>query len=413
MAQITLQGSDLWPWQQHVFTEYLRDPAKEWVINVFRQAGKSILITNMILEASINHKNVDIGVVSLTYKQVKVIYSNVSEVLKKSGIVLTDNKSELLIQLVNGSKIRFLSAQNPDAIRGYTFDYLYCDEFAFYCEIYEKVLLPTTLAKGKKVVYTSTPRGTNLFFDKFNAGLDVNNPNIRSFKYDWTASPIFNRAEIENIRKQLPDAVFRAEFLAEFHDNGSVFTKVDSISVINDWQIPRLGYQCYAGIDVGLFHDYAVCSIMDTTGNILDMYRAKTGSISKLNQELEDFLKKWKPMRTLIELNNVGVSCFEHLEPLIRGVEGFKTTSVSKPSLINNLQRSIEEKLIKLPSRQLMPECHDELSNFSFTISDKTKAIIYGALPGKHDDIVVSLALVNELFLTHSHAPKKKMAFRM
>jgi hypothetical protein len=169
----------------------------------------------------------------------------------------------------------------------------------------------------------------------------------------------------------------------------------------------------YCGIDVGLFHDYTVASIMDVNGNIVDIYRAKTGSINKLNTELEAFLKRWKPTKTLVELNNQGVSVYEHLQPRLKGVEGFKTTAVSKPDLINQLQNSIEDKRIKLPSRELMPEIYNELVNYSFSYSEKSKAIIYGGLPGHHDDCVISLALVNKVF-TEAHykiKPKVRVMF--
>ena len=39
--------------------------------------------------------------------------------------------SKLTIEFTNGSRIMFFSAESEDGIRGNTFDYLVCDEFAF------------------------------------------------------------------------------------------------------------------------------------------------------------------------------------------------------------------------------------------------------------------------------------------
>jgi hypothetical protein len=405
---VKLEGADLYPWQQEVYFSYVNDDYKTYVLNTSRQIGKSLLISQLVLDSSINNGKVVVGVVSLTYKQTKLIYNNISDILQNTPILKSDNKSELEIKLVNGSSIKFLSIQNSDNIRGFTFDYLFCDEAAYYPPgVYDKVLLPTTLARGRKVVLASTPRGTNYFYDMFMRGIDPDDKTTAAFKFDYTANPNFDPKEINAIRKQLPDAVFRAEFLGEFSDNGSVFNNLRDVCILNDWKAP--GTNVYCGIDVGLFHDYTVATIMDTNGNVVDIYRAKTGSINKLNTELETFLKRWKPTKTLVELNNQGVSVYEHLQPRLRGVEGFKTTAVSKPDLINQLQNSIEDKRIKLPSRELMPEIYNELVNYSFTYSEKSKAIIYGGLPGHHDDCVISLALVNKVYTEAHHKIKPKV----
>ena len=408
---VNITGADLFPWQETVANSYINDDYKTYILNIARQQGKSLLMSQLILYTAINNNNAMVGVVSLTYKQVKLIYANVSELLKQTPIVKSDNKSELKIYLVNGSVITFLTVQNPDNIRGHTFTHLFCDEMAFFQpDVWNKVLLPTTLAIGKKVVLASTPRGTNHFYDLFMRGMDPDDKTTISFKYDYRANPFFNPEEIETIRKQLPDAIFKQEFLCEFTDNGSVFSNVKDVCILNTWGSPSK--YTYCGIDVGLFHDYAVACIMDSDGDVIAMYREKTGSINKLNSELEAFLNKWQPSKILVELNNVGVSVYEHLQPRFRGVEGFKTTQVSKPDLINQLQNSIEDGRIHLPSKELEPEVYNELTNYSFTFSDKSKAILYNALPGHHDDIVMSLALANKLYVEANFSIKPKIKVR-
>jgi hypothetical protein len=364
-----------------------------------------------VLHSAINNEKVIVGVVSLTYKQTKLIYNSISEILANTPLLASDNKSELEIKLVNGSSIKFLSIQNYDAIRGHTFEYLFCDEAAYYPpNVYQQVLQPTTLARGRKTVLCSTPRGINYFYDLYMRGMDQDDKTTISFKYDFTANPFFNLDEIEAIRKQLPDGIFRAEYLGEFSENSSVFGNVKDVCIHHGYPTPSGNLFC--GIDVGLFHDYAVASIFDANGNLVAFYRSKTGSINKLNSELEEFLNKYKPTKTLIELNNVGVSVYEHLQPRVRGVEGFKTTAVSKPDLINQLQNSIEDKRIKLLHQQFIPEIYDELVNFTFNYSEKTRAIQYSALPGKHDDIVISLALANKIFVEANFSIKPKIKVR-
>ena len=405
---ITLQAADLYDWQEEVMRSYVYDDFKTYVLNTSRQIGKSFLFGQLILYSAIEDPGCDIGVTSLTYKQTKLIYSGISDVLKGTPILKSDNKSELKIKLVNGSTITFLSIQNPDNVRGFTFDYLFSDEAAYYGPgIYDKILQPTTLAKGKKVVLASTPRGTNYFYDLFMAGADKDNKDITAFKYDYTANPNFKKEEINAIRRQLPEAIFKAEFLAEFTDSGSVFSNIQDVCVNSQWPSPE--GDLVAGIDVGLFHDYAVCCVLDSKGSLVDMYRAKTGSINKLNTEITQFLQRWRPKKTLIELNNVGVSVYEHIQPRIKGVEGFKTTAISKGPLINQLQASIEERKIKLPTQNFQPDITKELANYSFSYSEKSRTIQYNAIAGNHDDIVIGLALANKVYVETYFSIKPKV----
>jgi hypothetical protein len=409
--QITLEGADLFEWQQEVYRSYIQDDYKTYVLNTSRQIGKSLLISQLVLASSINNNKVVVGVVSLTYKQTKLIYNSISNIVANTPILASDNKSELEIKLVNGSSIKFLSIQNYDAIRGHTFDYLFCDEAAYYPpNVYQQVLQPTTLARGRKTVLCSTPRGINYFYDLYMRGMDQDDRTIISFKYDFTANPYFDPEEIEAIRKQLPNGIFRAEYLGEFSESSSVFGDVKNVCINHQW--PAATGNLFCGIDVALFTDYAVATILDANGNLVDMYREKTGSINKLNSELEQFLNKYRPTKTLIELNNTGISVYEYLQPRVRGVEGFKTTGISKGDLINQLQNSIEDKRIKLPTQNFMPEIYDELVNFSFNYSEKTRAIQYSALPGKHDDIVMSLAFANKLFVEANFSIKPKIKVR-
>jgi hypothetical protein len=412
---VNIQSVQLLEWQQLVANSYVNDDYKIYVINTSRQIGKSLLLTQLVLLSSINNKNSDVGVISLTYKQVKKIYSEITDLLNKTPIVRSNNKSELLIELINGTKIRFLSAQNSDSVRGNTFDYLFADEFAFYGEgVWSKVLQPTTIAKGKKTFITSTPRGTGNDFHKLHQlGNNPSAKNIISFSFDYTHG-LFNLQEIEDIRKELPEAVFRQEYLCQFSDNGSVFKNIKDIATITEFKKPDQKEKYYIGIDVGVFVDATIAIVMDEYGNVCDMYESKRGSLTQITKDVEDFIRKWNPRKVLIELNNQGLSVYEHLRLKFQSkIEGFKTTSQSKSPLINDLQTSIEEKKISIPHYSFNKLIYEELNNYSFAYSKVNKTITYGALSGFHDDATIALALVNKLWLQHHGTQRKKLAYRM
>ena len=412
---INIKGVELFKWQEEVAKSYLYDNYKIYVVNTSRQIGKSLLLSQLVLLSAINNENYDVGVISLTYKQVKKLYSEITEFLNKTPIVKTNNKSELLIELRNGSKIRFLSAQNADSVRGNTFDELFADEFAFYSkDVWEKVLQPTTIAKGKKVVLFSTPRGTsNSFYDLYQQGQNPQNDYIISYSYDYTNGN-FNDREIDSIRQSLPDAVFRQEYLCQFSDNGSVFKNISDIATITEFKPPQPNIKYYIGIDVGVFNDFTVAVVMDQFGNVADIYKGTRGSILTIQKEVEDFVRKWKPYKVLVELNNQGITIYEHLRLKFQSkIEGFKTTAQSKTPLINELQTAIEDKRIYIPHSTLDKTIYEELNNFSFTYSKVNKTIQYGALSGTHDDSVIALALANNLFNKHHSPNKKRMAYKI
>lgn len=412
---INIEGVELLPWQREVTDSYIDDDYKFYVINTSRQIGKSLLITQLVLYSAINFGNSDVGVVSLTYKQVKKIYADITDLLNDTPIIKTNNKSELLIELINGSKIRFLSAQNPDSVRGFTFDYLFADEFAFYQDgVWGKVLQPTTMAKGKKVVLCSTPRGTgNDFHNLFNLGMNQEVKNTISFSYDYTHG-IFNMDEIEVIRQSLPDAVFKQEYLCQFSDNGSVFKDIRNIATITEFKLPQPNQKYYIGVDVGVFTDFTIGVVMDEYGNVCDIYKGTRGSILQIQKELEAFIKKWNPRKVLIELNNQGVSVYEQMKLKFQSkIDGFKTTAQSKAPLINDLQTAIEDKLISIPHYNLDKTIYEELNNFTFTYSPKTKQIQYGAMAGCKDDAVIALALTTKLWRDFHGTTKPKLSYKI
>ena len=412
---INIESLPLLPWQEEFSYSYINDDYKIYVLVKARQLGFSFLISQLVLHDAINNEGVDVGIIGLTYKQVKLIYNRITELLKDTPIVRSNNKTDLTIELINGSNIIFRTINNPDAIRGYTFDYLYCDEFAFYPkDAWSTVLQPTTLVKGKKVMIGSTPRGTtNEFYTMHQNGLNPNIKNIISFAYDYTHG-VFDQEEIETIRKTIPDAVFRQEYLCQFSDNGSVFKNVEAIATITEFKPPQPNQKYYIGIDVGVFNDFTVAIVMDEYGNVCDIYKGTRGSILTIQKEVEDFVKKWNPRKVLIELNNQGVTIYEYLRSKFQSkIEGFKTTAQSKSPLINELQTAIEDKLISIPHFNLNKTIYEELNNFSFSYSAKTKTIQYGALSGTHDDAVIALALTTKLWQQHHGKSKPKLSYKI
>ena len=102
---------------------------------------------NQVYYWAINNPRSKIGWVSPVYKQSEKVFDEMVKAF--DGSFIKSNAQKLLIE-VNGSSIQFFSAERYDNIRGFTFDYLVCDEFAFIDEkAWTEVLRATVLVKGK------------------------------------------------------------------------------------------------------------------------------------------------------------------------------------------------------------------------------------------------------------------------
>jgi len=361
---------------------------KYYIVSIGRQFGKTLLAENQTLYWAINNKGCKIGWVSPVYSQCKKVYGEIFKAVANTPYISDSNKSDLLIQFANGSTLQFFSAERFDNIRGNTFDYLICDEFAFIKkEAWTEVLKATILVKGKKVLIISTPKGKNHFFELFNQGKE--NPSYYSIagtSYDNPKIPI---EELEDARRNLPEHVFRQEYLAEFLDDGSAVFK----NVKDCIKLGNASNNCYAGIDLGRADDYTVLTILNDKNEVFYCERWRHQEWSSIINNLVKVLNQYKP-KTFIETNGAQDAIFEQIRNAVNfnknQIQAFTTTAKSKQSIIEDLIVNFENKEISIPDNS---DLIDELNFFTYEYNLKTRQIHYSAPIGLHDDMVMSLAI--------------------
>jgi phage FluMu gp28-like protein len=361
---------------------------KYYVVSIGRQFGKTLLAENQLLYWAINYSGCKIGWISPVYSQCKKVYGEIFKAIANSPYISESNKSDLIITFANGSTIQFFSAERYDNIRGNTFDYLICDEFAFIKkEAWTEVLKATVLVKGKKVLIISTPKGKNHFFDLFNQAKE--NEAYYSISGTSFDNPKIDPSELEDARRNLPEHVFRQEYLAEFLDGGSaVFKNVNEcIKLANQTS------NCYAGIDLGRADDYTVLTIINERNEVFYCERWRHMEWSSIISNLVKVLNVYKP-KTLIETNGAQDAIFEQIRNAVaynkNQIQSFVTTAKSKQSIIEDLIVSFENKDITIPDNI---DLIDELNYFTYEYNLKTRQIHYSAPSGLHDDMVMSLAI--------------------
>ncbi len=359
-----------------------------------RQFGKSFMATQMMLYYALNFPNSKLMFTTPVYSQSSKVFKELLQGTKNSGVIDRFNAAENSVIFINGSELFFKSVQQPDNLRGYSIDYMFCDEAAMYKdEVFFAVLRPMLTVRGKKCFLFSTPKGKNFFYDFYIKGLDDDQPRYRSYKGSSEFNPYANKEEIENARETLPESLFRQEFLAEFVDDGGVvFSNVKPNSTVTKWQEPILGEIYYAGIDLGRQNDFTVLTIMNQKGKVVYVYRNNKVEWSLIIKEMASILKKYNPRYTLVECNGIGDVVYSMLKKEYSNISPWITTNQSKQDIIEDLILAFQDNLIKIPTKTLFEPLHIELNDFSFSYSRKTRKTLYGARNG-HDDTVMSIAI--------------------
>lgn len=383
-----------------------RGTGKIVTVNSSRQKGKSYMIANVLLYFAINYARTKNYCVSPTLKQSKAIFHLIVDAIVKSGIIKSKNATDLTITLINGSTINFKSAEQRDALRGYTADFLAIDECAFIPDEIFYLILPWTDAKKAPILMTSTPfvKG-GFFYQYFNYGLDGTHNTVTinwsDPKYKESIEKILPPEKLEEYRQVLPSNVFKTEYLGEFlDDDGAVFVGLKDI--LCDTAITATD-RLYVGLDFSNQgeNDYTVISIFNQNGN--QVYIKYFNNISPLGQIVK-IVKELEPLADQIdviscELNSIGTPYTDLIKEksqiLTDKVEGFQTSNTSKNAIVLNMQTAIENKNVTL-----LPDDKEirEFGYFTATYNPKTRNVSYAAPQGLNDDTVMATLIAYDAY---------------
>lgn len=297
------------------------------------------------------------------------------------------------ITFTNGTKLRFFTAGNPDAIAGNSFDYMFCDEFALWGADAWYIIKPTVAAKkNAKVISVSTPRGMNHFFDMYNVGKSGNERYI-SFDMSYLDNEMYDIAEVEEARLTYTDIAFRQEFLAEFIKGASdVFGKFSESQTVSSWfnSTPK-----FFGIDAaGDGSDDTVLTLMDETGEVVNIFETSRGTAPEQEDELYDVLKQFPEIVGYCESNGLGASMADHLAEMGVNVQKFNTNNASKQRCVSQILTDMKEGSISLPTQKLCNKLDNQMCVY-IAKRTSTGLLTYSHPKGGHDDYVDSLMLAN------------------
>lgn len=366
------------------------------VVAAGRQAGKSFLALYQTISWLIGDQKCLIWYVTPSEGQSRVVFKNLLDTLITHGVIKhhTSSKGNIMIELLNGSRVEFKSAGAGDNLRGPTVHYLVLDEAAYLPKDVVDTILPTMTTSGKKILIISTPRGKNHFYENWMLGKSADK-NYLSFRFTSFDNPKAKADVIESFRKRFSEDFYKQEFLCEWIDSASVFSNVEELCCLSPLQEVVVGDKYFIGIDLALKNDYVVISVLNKYGNLIFQDRFNGLEAPQVEERISSVYKRFKTKNIVCEENGMGLPIIQHLKKLIPNIKGFITTEDSKSEIINQLISAFSGKELRLLDKE---ELKMELNAFIFTFT-KTGKIRFEAMSGFHDDQVMSLAIAYDTYI--------------
>ena len=322
------------------------------------------------------------------------------KLLKQSGLLAKYGlSSPRYLQLIDGSKIEFLSADNPESLVSRSVDWVYLDECAVMPErVWYESVYGCLMRRGGRALLGGTPKGKNWFYTEYRKGIDGVEGYYSQRCPAWQNPYLYpggiDDPKIKRAKETLPSWAYQQEVCAEFVDDlTSVFEGLDAC-ILGNPSDPIDGENYFAGIDLGRKVDPSAITIQNKAGLVVCHESLPVGSPWAFQvNSIAAILQKYHAYG-MVDATGLGDPVFEELKRKYPALTPMILTNASKQDLIIALAMDIRETGINIPAKyaELISECKD--FQFEQLPSGKTS---YHAPDGKHDDRVISLALANQV----------------
>ena len=193
------------------------------VVRFGRQSGKSTFGNNRLLERAWRKQDSRYWYLGPTYRLANQMYERAKYSLTAMGNAALKDKSdsELMLELLSGGRIYYLSGENLAALPGETLDGAVvdeCREQRHLKELWSRVLFPMLGTTGGGCDFLSSPNGFDEFYE-----LDQRsktNPKWGSFHAPSWSNPLWTKEMLAEARESMTDDLYAQEIEAEFRELG-------------------------------------------------------------------------------------------------------------------------------------------------------------------------------------------------
>lgn len=406
------------------------------MITKARQIGFSTAVTGYLYHKTITTAGVTSAIVGynndLTAElldKIKTFYATTPDAMKPT--IHYNSKYEISFPKVDSKILVLPSTENVG--RGYTINFCLLTEIPFWDKAEEKlVTLEASVPITGKIIIESSPGAVGDYFHR----MWVSDNDYIKKEYGWWWN--YSEEEIEIIRRRMNNPrKFNNNYALEFLISGrAVFTeeaislqrknilKVGDIVKLSDGSEHMVreeeGFRMYKPPEIGHFYavgadcsegvtggDYSVAVILDrTTGEEVGFWRGLIAP-DKFGKVLNKWGREYNNALMVVEAEAHGNVVINILKQLLypslyfrparfdtignpfSDKLGWKTTKLTRPILLDEMEQATREKTITLHSKETV----DEMTVFIFNDANQMQA-----MESYHDDAIFATAIALQGF---------------
>ncbi len=243
-----------------------------------------------------------------TFKQLKHAFLSLHKMVAP---LIVKSLSCEYIELQTGGKIHFVTASDPDNLRGKTLNHIVVDEAAFIHEDLIKVISPMLAVKNGGTTFISTPNGHNWFKKEYERVKHKQKSNWYTTVRDWTCSPRLTPEYIKEEKEKMSASDFSQEYCAQFvSPKGSIFPYEQLVNILIPYQTDIPYQRKMLAVDPSLAKNLK----SDWQGIVFLGYKdgyfyadahGERLSTDYLCQKVKDLYEQYKPEAIAWEVNNL------------------------------------------------------------------------------------------------------------
>lgn len=235
------------------------------VVNCGRRFGKTTLAVLEMVAKAVYGNDRQICYIAPTYAQARdIAWQELKRVAQPAINKVNESRLEITLNTTKGgtSIISLRGWESIETLRGQKFDFIVVDEIASmrnWASNWQEVIRPTLTDKRGEVLFISTPKGFNHFYDLYNQ--QDTDSDYKSFHYTSYDNPNIPSDEIDKAKLEITDDRFAQEYLADFRKTeGLVYKEFDRDRHLFEGEVNNV-VEYIAGIDFGFTNPTAVIHI--------------------------------------------------------------------------------------------------------------------------------------------------------
>lgn len=310
--------------------EIARDNHRFRVLCCGRRWGKTTLAVEEIKGVALS-KNARIAYIAPTFQQARdiawqMLIGELRPIIKKAN----ESRLELEVRNTVGgtSLIALRGWEAIETLRGQFFDFIVIDEVASmrnFVVYWHEVVRPTLTDTRGSVMFISTPKGFNHFYDLFNTKDD----DYASFHYTSYDNPFIPKEELDKAKQEIPEDRFAQEYLADFRKTEGLVYKEFNRELHLSTEKPSVVVDTILGIDFGYTNPSSIIPIhidADSHYWVLEEWY-KTGQTTEQIAEQARLYKATKVYADPAEpdridlLKKSGLNCRDVSKDIVAGVD--------------------------------------------------------------------------------------------